>query len=90
MDNQIIEVLIMGLFSVIAWLGKQKINSMEERIKSLEDEDMYIKDVYFKKEDFKEFKAELWDKLDRMERTMESKLDHTIKAFRLTDFPPRM
>jgi len=87
-ESQIIAWTINGLMGVIMWLGKVQLDTLQKRIDHLEDNDDYFKDHYFKKEDFREFKQELYTKLDKMESSLESKLD-TIKAFRVSDFPNR-
>ena len=88
MESQIIAWIINGLMGVIMWLGKVQLDTLQKRIDHLEDGDDYIKEYYFKKEDFKEFKQELYMKLDKMETSLENKLD-TIKSFRLSDFSAR-
>ena len=89
LDNQIIEYFIGGLLALVAWLGKMQINSLQKRMADQDIKIEQIKDTYFKKEDFKEFKQELWTRMDKMEIAMEAKIDTVIKAYRLTDFSDR-
>ena len=89
LDNQLVEWFVGGLIALVAWLGKTQINSLQKRIADQEAKIEQIKETYFKKEDFKEFKQELWTRMDKMEIAMEAKIDTVIKAYRLTDFPDR-
>lgn len=41
--------------------------SLKEEIKGLRDEANGIKEKYYKKEDFNDFKKDLWARLDKME-----------------------
>ena len=56
------------------WLAKTWVDSIQGRLKTLDDEIKYIKEVYFKKEEFREFKADLWLRLDRFEIALEQRL----------------
>ncbi len=88
-DNQIVEWVVGGLIALVAWLGKMQINSLQKRINDQESKIEHIKETYFKKEDFKEFKQELWTRMDKMEIAMEAKIDTVIRAYRLSDFQDR-
>jgi O-methyltransferase involved in polyketide biosynthesis len=68
MDAQIIEWIITGLMGLVMWLGKTQMDSLKDSIKELQDDNTKIHETYFRKEDFKEFKAELWSRLDKMEQ----------------------
>ena len=89
LDNQLVEWIMGGLLAAVAWLSKTQINSLQKRLTDQEAKIEQIKETYFKKEDFKEFKQELWTRMDKMEIAMEAKIDTVIKAYRLTDFPDR-
>jgi uncharacterized membrane-anchored protein YjiN (DUF445 family) len=89
LDNQIVEWVVGGLIALVAWLGKMQINSLQKRINDQESKIEHIKETYFKKEDFKEFKQELWTRMDKMEIAMEAKIDTVIRAYRLSDFQDR-
>jgi uncharacterized membrane protein YhiD involved in acid resistance len=89
LDNQIVEWVVGGLVALVAWLGKMQINSLQKRINDQESKIEHIKETYFKKEDFKEFKQELWTRMDKMEIAMEAKIDTVIRAYRLSDFQDR-
>jgi len=86
--SYILELIIGGLAAMATLFGKMQLDDMRETIKEQTNEIAHIKDAYFKKEDFKEFKQELWGRLDKMERSMESKIEH-IRGYRTTDFPER-
>lgn len=53
---------------------KQNSEALRERISKAEDEVKHIKDTTVKKEDFREFKEELWMRFDKMEISFEKKL----------------
>ncbi len=89
LDNQLVEWFVGGLVALVAWLGKTQINSLQKRIADQEAKIEQIKETYFKKEDFKEFKQELWTRMDKMEIAMEAKIDTVIRAYRLSDFQDR-
>ncbi len=56
------------------WLAKTWVDSILRQITSLDNEVKYIKEVYFKKEEFREFKQDLWLRLDKFEQLMEARL----------------
>lgn len=74
--------IIVGLFSLAIncvfgvgmYFMKSNHENIKERLAKTESAIDHIKDHYFKKEDFREFKEELWVRLDRMENSFESKL----------------
>jgi hypothetical protein len=68
MDSQTVEWIITGLMGIIMWFGRNQIESLKDSIKSLEEDNKKIHETYFRKEDFREFKAELWSRLDKMEQ----------------------
>ena len=68
-------------------LGKQQMDAQTKRLDSLDSEIKHIKDEYNKKEDFREFKQELWARLDKMETSFEIRLDRAIKSYAIKDFP---
>lgn len=64
--DALIGVLIM-VTGIAGWFGREKIKSLENSIDSQRLEIGQIKEHYFKKEDFKEFKSELFSRLDKIE-----------------------
>lgn len=74
MSSEIIGWIVAGIGGVAMWLAKTWVDSIQGRLKTLDDEIKYIKEVYFKKEEFREFKADLWLRLDRFEIALEQRL----------------
>ena len=75
MDTISLILWIAGSVGAVAmWLAKTWVDSIQRDIKALENDNKYIKDVYFKKEEFREFKQDLWLRLDRFENALESKI----------------
>ena len=75
MDTISLILWISGSVGAVAmWLAKTWVDSIQRDIKALENDNKYIKDVYFKKEEFREFKQDLWLRLDRFENALESKI----------------
>ena len=58
---------------------KQNNDTLKERLKDVETRTSKIEENTVKKEDFREFKEELWVRLDRMENTFERRLRETVK-----------
>jgi len=54
-------------------------DAIRERMAKNEEDMNKVKDTYFKKEDFREFKDELWTRLDKMENTFERRLHEVAK-----------
>ena len=67
MESLTISWVVNGLLAVVAYFLKLEHNSMKEDNKALWSELGVVKEKYYKKEDFLEFKRELWSRLDRME-----------------------
>lgn len=85
--TEIIGWVVSALSALVMLLGKQQMDSQTKRLDKLDSEIKGIKDDYFKKEDFREFKYELWARLDKMERSFEHRLDTAIKSYAIKDFP---
>lgn len=49
---------------------QQAQNTTKEKLVELRDDVEHVKDKYFKKEDFRDFKQELWSRLDKMEESI--------------------
>ncbi len=74
MNLEIIGWIVAGVGGVAMWLGKSWLDTIKSDINSLNNEIKYVKEVYFKKEEFREFKQDLWQRLDRFEQIIEAKL----------------
>lgn len=77
MDPMTLALFSMGmncLFGVGMYFMKSNNEAMRERQAKTENSIDHIREHYFKKEDFREFKEELWIRLDRMEHSFDSKL----------------
>ena len=68
------------ILGVAAWLLKQAFHELREEHKNLSrkydnllEEVGDVKDKYFKKEDFREFKEELWKRFDKLESKVDEK-----------------
>jgi hypothetical protein len=68
-------VIINLLLGGVLWFMKQTYADLKEAVKEHKQELDKVKDTYFKKEDFREFKDELWTRLDKMEVSWTSKLN---------------
>ncbi len=53
---------------------KDQLVEQKKESKTLRDDISDIRDKYYKKEEFREFKEELWNRLDKMELTFERRL----------------
>lgn len=77
MDGQTLSIglfLLNILLGIAGWAMKSQITDLKaEVVKNRVDIDN-VKDKYFKKEDFTEFKKELWQRLDRFEQDVKDQL----------------
>lgn len=67
------------LLGGVIWFMKHAYTDVKETVREQQKELDRVKDTYFKKEDFREFKDELWTRLDRMEINWTSKLNELRK-----------
>ena len=67
--NQFFYWVLAALLSVLGFFLKDTIN----RQKELEDSYNNLHDIYVKKDDFREFKEELWKRLDDMKEEIKKK-----------------
>jgi hypothetical protein len=74
MESQYIHYALEALFGVAVYLIKTNYETLKERIASSEKEISHLKEVTIRKEDFREFKDELWTRLDKMELSFDRKL----------------
>lgn len=87
MTAQEIVTYILGALGTLALLfGRLYIEDLRARLVVAESAINRLGEVYLRKDEFKEFKAELWSRLDHIESTVESRLDTVIKAYSLRDF----
>lgn len=77
MDAQTLSIglfLLNILLGIAGWAMKSQITDLKaEVVKNSVDIDN-VKDKYFKKEDFTDFKKELWQRLDRFEQDVKDQL----------------
>ena len=85
--TEIIGWIVSALLGIVMMLMKMQTDSVQKRLENVEDQIVAIKEDYFKKEDFREFKQELWARLDKMESSFESRLDKAIRSYSIKDFP---
>lgn len=74
MDNLIISFIFNVLLGVVMFFMKQSNDTTKERLNKVEHDLERIKDGTVKKEDFREFKEELWLRFDKMEVSFDKKL----------------
>jgi hypothetical protein len=72
-------VVINLLLGGVIWFMKQTYSDLKEQVKEHKTELDKVKDTYFKKEDFREFKDELWTRLDKMEINWTTQLNELRK-----------
>ena len=63
------------LFGVVGFMFKTQLNDLKRTDEKHSDAIDHIKENYFKKVDFTEFKNELWARLDKFEEDIKSKLE---------------
>lgn len=62
-----------ALMGLVMYFMKMAHDNTKENIKRLEGEVKELRDTSFKKEDFRDFKQELWDRFDKLEKKVEQK-----------------
>lgn len=75
----IVSFILNGLLGVAMYFMKQSHEQTKELLHDQRKDIALIKDTYFKKEEFREFKDELWTRLDKMENTFERRLQEAVK-----------
>ena len=85
--TEIIGWIVSALLGLVMMLGKFQYDGIVKRADSMQDQIDMIKEDYFKKEDFREFKHELWARLDKMETSFENRLDKAIRSYAIKDIP---
>ena len=74
MELQIVSFIVNGLMGVAMYFMKQAHDSQRDKVNSLETKIEKVHDSTVKKEDFREFKEELWLRFDKMEGAFEKRL----------------
>lgn len=72
-------ILINLLFGGVLWFMKQAYTDLKTQVKEHKIELDKVKETYFKKEDFRDFKDELWTRLDKMEINWAQKIHELHK-----------
>ena len=80
MNELIISLIINGLLGVAMFFMKLSHDSTKEQLQEQRKDITHIKDNYFKREEFRDFKDELWTRLDKMENTFERRLHEVVKS----------
>ena len=65
--------LFNGVLGVAMWLLKQSYAEVKAQLKENTTSIDNVKEHYFKKEDFKDFKEELWKRFDKLEDRIQDK-----------------
>ena len=77
METWILSLIANAVLGLIAWTMKSTIDDIKEQVRGNRQDVDHVKDKYFKKEDFQDFKTELWGRLDRFERDIKDQLGKT-------------
>ncbi len=78
MNELIISLIINGLLGVSMYFMKQNNDVVKKQIEDQRTDINHIKENYFKREEFRDFKDELWVRLDKMEHTFERRLQEVV------------
>jgi hypothetical protein len=70
----IVTFLLNGLLGVVMFQMRNSHDTARQEIKDLQLRQQHFQEHYLRREDFREFKQELWDRLDRFETTVKSQL----------------
>lgn len=79
MDQFLLSLVINGVLGVAMFFMKQHTEGLKKQLDEHRDDIKHIKDYYFKREEFREFKDELWSRLDRMENSFERRVKEVVK-----------
>lgn len=64
-EATVVSWIINGLMGLVMWFMKTTLNDIKEQVKDQKKELDHVKETYFKRADFTEFKQELFERLDR-------------------------
>lgn len=79
MEAIVFSCILNGLLGVAMYFMKQTNDHTKEQLEQQRLDINRIRDTYFKKEEFRDFKDELWIRLDKMENTFERRLQQVVK-----------
>ena len=79
MNELILSLIINGLLGVSMYFMKQNNDNNKKQLDDQRADIIHIKENYFKREEFRDFKDELWIRLDKMENTFERRLHDVVK-----------
>lgn len=71
---ELIPWVLNGLLGLVMYFLKATSDSTKLELKELRHSLDTVKDTYFKKEDFREFKEELWRRFDKVEKTIQEQI----------------
>ena len=71
----IVLFVINVVLGVAMWALKQTFSQIKDQATEHSRAINHIKEHYFKKEDFREFKEELWSRFDKLERKVEERVN---------------
>ncbi len=80
MNELILSLIINGLLGVSMYFMKQNGDVVKKQLEDQRADINHIKENYFKREEFRDFKDELWVRLDKMEHTFERRLHEVVKT----------
>jgi hypothetical protein len=63
------------LLAGVLWFMKQEYQDLKLQLREHSDDLKKVKEDYFKKTDFLEFKSDLWSRLDRLESSWNEKIN---------------
>jgi hypothetical protein len=78
MNELVISLVINGLLGVSMYFMKQSGDTIKKQLDDQRADINHIKENYFKREEFRDFKDELWIRLDKMEHTFERRLHEVV------------
>jgi len=78
----IIIVILTWLMSAVLTYGilSTKVSFLEERVKTIENDERHIFDTYLTREEYQRFHTMLEEKMERNDRVIQEKLDRLIEA----------
>jgi len=79
MNELVLSLILNGLLGIAMYFMKQNNDVVKKQIEDQRADINHIKENYFKREEFRDFKDELWVRLDKMEHTFERRLHEVVK-----------
>ena len=68
-------LVIQVILTIAGYAMKSTQDTIKEQVRDNRQDIDHVKEKYFKKEDFTEFKQELWNRLDRFEADMKHQIN---------------